>query len=461
MISLIISLLVVLWGWSGVKKHQWRFICAAVCLLTNLFGLNFPESSVKYYDFFVMLMAYPLLFYVRWKDVICSFKEDKVEKVILVINLYVLFSFLWTVLIGNESFSYAFKVFRTYWYLWAYYFLKTIPYGEYKKSFKYLFRVTIVCGVLFILQLFGIELLAGGKEFDVSSGQVERMRNIPKLTIVLMFSLLFPIAETKARILLGLMWAGILVLSQHRGMMLSLCMAIPILYLVRGKLGKIIKVGVVGAIIVIIFSPLLMQRFGKDEGGMSLTQEISKGLDFSDVKYEDATDGTFLFRSFLIQERVEYMLEHPINFVFGCGMMHEDSPATARRFKFLVGTKKFDPQTGAYSIQQQISTSDVAFLTNFMRFGLVFIFLLLVLFFNMYKRVYKSLDSSFASNILFLILTYYLLRTLSGDEFTNLAYMMLYSFVICSTKSIKSILYGNNNYSCSNIQSDKLSKKGH
>lgn len=56
MIGIIIASIIVIWGWSGLSKSQWKFICAAICLITNIFGLNIPETSIKYSDFFYFII---------------------------------------------------------------------------------------------------------------------------------------------------------------------------------------------------------------------------------------------------------------------------------------------------------------------------------------------------------------------------------------------------------------------
>ena len=430
MIGSIIALIVVIWGWSGLSKNQWKFICAAICLITNIFGLAIPESPIKYSDFFIVLFAYPLLFHVKWRYVFSDFKSDKIGKILFLINIYFFITFIWTITIGNESFDYAFKTYRTYLYFWSYYYLKNIRYEQYRKAFKVLFYITIIWGVLFLLQIFNINLLVGKTEFDFSSGEISRMRNIPKTTIIFIFSLLFIKIELRKKIFLSLMWICILVLSQHRGMMISLCIAIPFLYLIRGSFNKIFKFIIVGAIFIILFSPLLIQRFGSNNNEMPLTDEIEKGLNFSSLRYEDVQGGTFLFRTFLIKERVEYMIEHPVNLIFGCGMLHEDSPSTAHRFHFLIGSAKQDPSTGEFTLKQQIETNDVALITIFMRTGLLFIILFLILSVQFYKQFIRNIN--IASNLGFLLLSFCFLRVLSGDEFTAFNYVCLFMFAICS-----------------------------
>lgn len=431
MIGIIIASIVVLWGWSGLSKSQWKFICAAICLITNIFGLNIPEAPIKYSDFFVLLFTYPLLFYVKWGQIISDFKTDKVGKIIFFINIYFFITFIRTVFLGEESFTYAFKMYRVYFYFWSYFYLRSIKYEQYKKAFKVLFYITIFLGFLFLLQILNINLLAGGTEFDISSREVSRMRNIPQTTILFIFSLLFIKMSLRNKVFLSLMWICILVLSQHRGIILSICFVIPMLYLIRGSFCNILKFIIIGGILILLFSPILMQRFETKRNEMSLTDEIEKGLNFSKIAYDDIQDDeTFLFRTFLIKERVEYIIEHPVNLFFGFGMLHGDSPSVAHKFHFLIGSAKKDPTTGEFSLQQQIDTNDVALISIFMRAGLFYLFLFINLCVLFYKQFIRNIN--IASNLGFLLLSFCFLRILSGDEFTAFNFICLFIFAICS-----------------------------
>ena len=455
MISAILSLLIVFWGWSGLRRAQWRFVFAAICLLTSMFDLNIPSPLIKYFDFYILLIAFPLIFYVKWGKVISGFRNDSVGKVVFWINIYILFTFLWTAFSGSESFGYSVKVFRTYLFFWSYFYLKEIRYDQYVKAFKVLFYVSIVLGIFFLLQIVDINLLRGGTEYAFSKEEIARMRNIPITTVLVIFSLLFLKIKTGYKVMLTLMWVGILVLSQHRGMILSLCVAIPLLFWIRGSLRKIFKIAVLGGVLILLFSPVLMQRFGKESNELSLTEEIKKGLAFSSLTLEDAHDGTFLFRTFLIKERVEYMLDHPVNFIFGLGMRHEDSPLTSRKFHFQLGTAKLN----GTSIQTaQIQTNDVALLSDFMRAGILYIILFAIFCYKLYVIFMRNVNN--ASNLGFLLLTFCLLRILSGDEFNAFNYSCLFIFAICARDiTQRNLLYEKCDSGSGNFQSIELPKK--
>lgn len=60
------------------------------------------------------------------------------------------------------------------------------------------------------------------------------------------------------------------------------------------------------------------------------------------------------------------MIAHPNKLLFGIGSVHEDSPYVQRKYNFTIGADKAD-KSGNFTIKQQIDTTDVAFISFFMR----------------------------------------------------------------------------------------------
>lgn len=255
----------------------------------------------------------------------------------------------------------------------------------------------------------------------------ERMRNIPVTTVLMTVFIFLSDIKNRTKYLLLIFWAGIIVLSQHRGLMISLIVAIPLCLFLKKSYKKVFNIISMFLVAGIAFSPIIIWRFSQQGSGeSSLTKEISEGLNMRSSKNAEV-DGTFTFRTFMILERIEWMEGHPMNLLFGNGTIHEDSKKTASKFNFTIGYAKAD-EFGSYSIKQQIETTDVAFLTFFMRFGVLGLVLLIVLLAILYKRYTKC--SGMASYIGLALFLYSVLRILSGDEFTAVQYIILFS---CAT----------------------------
>lgn len=436
MLVVIFSFLTIIGCFYWIKGNYSKFLTVVFLLLTNCININLTESIIKSQDFFLFLIVFCLLFPKDKSSGVLSVKGDAVGLIVRNIFVYLSLSFVITVSLGIESFSFALKVYRTFGYFLFYFIFRQIPICEFAKAFKNIFVISLIWGVLYIMQLFGVFLIKGSQEIDMTTGAISRIRNIPLTSVITITFIVISNIKPKIKILLILIWCGILVLSQHRGVMLSLLIAIPLLMIIRQQLKKIMILGIALGLVLCLFSSLIANRFSADsnDNGMSTIEEIKYGLSMNNYSSYDSGSGTFIFRLFLIKERVEYMLEDPIRLIVGNGMMHEDSPATARKFNFQLGTYKY---VSGYPVMQQISTSDVGLLTFFFRFGLFFILLLVMLTCKMFRHFINN--KNIGSDIGFVLLTYCFLRVLSGEEFTMLMFLQLFGCYIYSVKSIKNI----------------------
>lgn len=434
MLGIIFCLLTILGCYYWQKKKLTNFLTVVFLLLTNFINLDIQESPIKSQDFFFFLMLYCILSSNKSLSTLFSVRGDGVGVFVRYVFFFLSLSFVITVLLGIESFSYALKVYRTFGYFLFYFILREIPKSEFSKSLRKIIYISMIWGVLFALQLCGIDLLKGSVEIDTASGSLSRMRNIPMTTVMTITVIVLSDINSKIKIGLILFWSGILVLSQHRGVMLSLLVAIPLLMIIRREFKKIMLLSIAFGIVLVAFSPMIASRFSAEanDSGMSTLEEIKYGLTMDSKSNYEKGSGTFLFRLFLIRERVEYMSKNPFRLLLGNGMMHEDSPATQRKFNFQLGTYKYGSGS---AVMQQISTSDVGLLTFFNRFGLIFIILLICMSIRLFCHFIKN--RNFGADVGFVLLTYCYLRVLSGEEFTMLMFLQIFCCYIYSIQNSK------------------------
>lgn len=205
---------------------------------------------------------------------------------------------------------------------------------------------------------------------------------------------------------------------------MALVMSFIMIVIYRRKIGKIFKIAVPIALVGLMLAPILTYRFADNDKGVSLLEDMEKGFTIKDVDNTDS-EGTFIFRMILIMERIEYLADRPNKLLFGNGTIHEDSKKTQRKFNFRIGSGKADAN-GKDIVKQQIDTNDVALISMFMRYGLVFIILFVILCVNLF-RVYNS-NHNELSLISSVFLMYCILRIFSGDEFTPINYNFLFAF---------------------------------
>lgn len=436
MLTIIFCLLTILGCYYWHRRKFVHFLTVVFLLLTNFINLDMQESLIKSIDFFVVLMLYIIVSSNKSLYRLLSVRGDKVGVFVRHVLVFLTLSFVITVVLGIESFSFALKVYRTFGYFLFYFILREIPKSEFIKALRIIIYISMIWGILFLLQLFGLDLLKGSVEIDSASGTFSRMRNIPLTSVITIVAVV--LSDIKPRIKIGLIlfWSGILVLSQHRGVMLSLLVAIPLLMIIRHEFKKIMVLAIAFGLVILFFSPMIASRFSSEanDNGMSTLEEIKYGLTMKSGSSYVQGSGTFLFRLFLIRERVEYMLEDPVRLMFGNGMMHEDSPATQRKFHFQMGTYKYGSGS---AVMQQISTSDVGLLTFFIRFGLTFFVLLIIMSIRLFRHFIQN--RNLGADIGFVLLTYCFLRVLSGEEFTMLMFLQIFCCYIYSMNNRNSV----------------------
>jgi len=447
MIATLVCVLLLLSGWiEWVKENKvWGLILCAF-FLTDFFSLAFFEHvPVKAYDFGIVFCMVAMAYESLKAPHYFTLENDPVAKAIVLLEVYFLVRFLVTGLTGAESWPYAMKTYRYQLFFLLYFLFRNIATEDYIRCFRILTYISFALGVLFYLQFSGIELLQ--KAFDMPDEGVktvyQRLRNIPAPTAFMIISALF-LSKRKGYIFFTLLfWGGIVVFSQHRGMMLSLLLALPLgLYLKKCR-NRIWGLLTAVFFVFLLFSPVILYRFSQ---GGSVWEDIKSGMLVNGLK-KNSAKGSFSFRVALISERCRYMAKEPERLLCGVGSMHEYSPASKKKFHFKSGT--FNRNTDR---RQQIGTDDVAFVSFFIRYGLVgigILFYLLTLFFIQYMQ-----GKDIVAGIGLILWLYAVFRIMSGDEFTPFFYCLLF---VCSiitrnvTRSLNIFIYENR--SCrSNIQ---------
>jgi len=416
-----------LYGWNRYANNkQANAIVVLFFFLTNFFQLKFlvDATSVKSYDFYLIYLAGLLLAENKRTNALFSTKDDKIAKIVLWLELWFFLVFIGTILLGVEDFLFAIKVYRLQLFFFSYFIFRKISYHVYVNTAEKIGIIALILGGLFLLQIFGVEMLSGNSDEDLYNGDIKRYRNIPFLTILFLIYAFVADIKSKQRYLLIIFWGAILVLSQHRGMMMALGMSFFVIIIYRRKVDKIFKVVVPLALVGIMLAPVLAYRFSDNAQGISIMEDMEKGFTIEDVDNTES-EGSFMFRMILILERIEYMIDHPNKLLCGNGTIHEDSKKAQREFDFRIGTWKADA-SGKGIVKSQIDTNDVALISMFMRYGLVFIVLFVVLCVNLFK-VYNS-NHNELSLISSIFLMYCILRILSGDEFTPINYSFLFAF---------------------------------
>jgi len=423
MIATVACVILLLSGWMEWARGNkaWGLVLCAF-FLTDFFSLAFfGQVPVKAYDFAIVFCTVAMICESLKIPHYFTLKNDPVAQAVVLLETYLFVRFLITGLTGAESWLYAVKAYRYQLFFLFYFLFRNIAAKDYIGGFRMLAIVSFALGVLFYLQFSGLGLLKKGADMP-AEGVItlyQRLRNIPATTAFMIVSALF-LAKRDAYMLFTLLfWGGIAVFSQHRGVMLSLLMALPLGLYLKGVRRRIWRLSLALFSVSVLFAPVILYRFAQKSGQTSVFEDIRNGFSVKGLK-RHAAKGSFSFRTAFILERWRYMAEKPERLLCGVGAMHEDSPASRQKFHFDSG-----PINRKTKRRQQIETTDAAFVTFFIQYGLIgtaILFYLLCLLFIRYMR-----GEDIAAGIGITLWLYAVFRILSGDEFTPFFYLLLFA----------------------------------
>jgi len=434
MIATAVCVLLLLSGWIEWSKGNkaWGLVLCAF-FLTDFFSLAFfGQVPVKSYDFCLVFCAVAAAYENLKTPHFFALKNDPVAITVALLETYLSVRFLVTGLTGAESWMYALKAYRYQLFFLLYFLCRNITTKDYIRSFRMLAYISFALGIMFYLQFSGIGLLKRGADMP-EEGVIDlyqRMRNIPAATAFMVISVSFLSKRNGFMLFALLFWGGIVVFSQHRGMMLSLLSALPLGLYLKGCRKRILGLSIAVFSVFLLFSPVILYRFAPEGGRASVFEDIRNGLSVRGLE-KHAAKGSFSFRTAFILERWIYMAEKPERLLCGVGSMHEDSPASRNKFHFKSGT--FNRKTNR---RQQIETNDAAFVSFFIQYGLIgtgILFCLLALFFFQYLR-----GKDIGAGIGITLWIYAVFRILSGDEFTPFFYLLSFACSIVTRRMTSS-----------------------
>lgn len=375
--------------------------------MTNLYQvlpdemlLNYPLKKVN--DFAILYIA-ALAFFQFIHGKISFFKiRDKEISWVKWYILYLTFNFTYTILTNKEEFGYSFITFRNFIPIWSFLVIKELTCRELKKVIQILYKITIFQCILFCLQpLLHVQLLVGFFSDNFSGDGFHRYRNIPLLCYFFtIYTVVAPNYKGWKQIAIILLMLLSIFLTGHRGIMLSFAMGGIIYLLIKRNFKLYIRVALFLILGSFIFMPMLTARFTE----VNILEDIATGVS-SKTSVEDMESGqTFTFRMLLLQERAQYLADHPKFLLTGVGMRHEDSPRTDREFNFRIGSNK--PGSNGVWIPQQLDTGDLAWGTPLIKYGWLAIILLVVIIVKFMCFFYKNkqLNISLAALLYYLIM---------------------------------------------------------
>lgn len=424
----ILELLVILCCAIAYTKRKYGlFILCLISLLSDFFYfIEIPNHHALRFYINMMVLFLIVVETIRNKRFL-SIKDDKIGKAILLVTVYYLLHAVVTVSIGIETMGNAFKVFGAEAYLMSYFLFRRISFEKIDGIKHILFTITIIGAIAYYLQFAGVNLIAGESSEDMATG-ASRYPNFPQLSYITILYLLFRKGAVPNRGFWLAFLVPLVILPMTRGFMVAFSLAICIVLFLNKDFKKLARYALPAAILLVIFGSLISARFEGRSGTGGFVNEVTNALSLrSSSDFSWANSDTFVFRIAIALERIEYISSHPSVILTGVGSIYE-SGETVNRFNFSIGSGGVDSNDRYYS--RQLDTTDISFITHFLRFGvayLVFIFTFLVC---AYKRFYKYRNVNIYSMIALVLLIENIIQCLSSAPFYDFGIQRMFPLLL-------------------------------
>lgn len=393
-----------------INRRYLSFLLCYVALMTDLLMLDTAGSAIRGADLclFMNFVLLPVALFRGGKNMM---RAKKINRVVAIFLGFLVFEFLLTVVTGADTVSYALKVVRIPLMFVSYYIFRAIQLDIYKKFLKVMLYVTILQGVLFFLQYFGVNLLAG--RYDDESFSFVFALNIPTFTYLYIFFCLDAQYVKKQKYLLVGFLLVILFMTYVRAFIISALLGV-ILYvvMVRGWQRSITLIMGIVMLLPIAFN-IMERKSEASDSSLSTQEEIAllfSGIE--NVRQVGNEGGSSIFRMAMLIERVDYLIHNPEYLLFGVGAIHEDSPNCYNRFTFTLGTRNEDRYYGKCLIE----SGDITWVPITLRYGLVGIAVHLMIIILILKMAWKRKD---LMRIFFPLLLIYFLKSFDGALFES------------------------------------------
>ena len=251
---------------------------------------------------------------------------------------------------------------------------------------------SIIGAIAYYLQFVGISLITGRVDIDAFGTDMNRYMNVPPFSYIVLIFLFYSGENIPQRYLLFIMFVPMIFLPLSRGFILAFIAANAIYLIVIKKdwdtIGKFI---LPTFIIVLLFLPLLVDRFSGSHASMGFVSEIQMIHNLSSSEQYNMGDGdTFLFRYALFMERLEYLIDNPKVLFLGIGSIYESENLTSV-FNFRIGSAAVNYGEFAYS--RQIETTDLSFISHWIRYGIMYMVFVISFIFLSIKRYLNHSNS--------------------------------------------------------------------
>jgi hypothetical protein len=338
-------------------------------------GFNLISEETLKNSFFSKGMDYAILILVGIV-IIDSFciknylKPDKLIWLILIFYAFLVLCVFYNKFAVGTSWM---EIIRTARYnvLWiAYLVFRNLSKEQLFNLLKHLFRITVICAVLYLLQIILNEpiLSKAGKSWAELFGmKIPRFYNQPDMLQIFTFmAIYFNPYKGKIKIITTTILVLALLGAFHRSLVIAFIAAVSIGYIIRlprvKRVTTMTSIAVLSSFFIIFFG----YKFANSRTIKDISIVVSGDVANADldINIDDLQNSTFTFRIAHLLEKNQYLIEHPKAMLFGAGLMTEDSKLTDLMFDFAVGLVEKSTEKIT-----QLDTGDISYSILFLRYG--------------------------------------------------------------------------------------------
>jgi hypothetical protein len=414
----------------AIGLYVWNYKIPALLFffffLTSGFNLVPEEMTESMFFSKGMDYAIIMLFAIVVIDAFCIKGYLKLDRLLY---LYLLFCVFLAGCIFYNKFVIGVgwtEIIRTcrYHFLWvACFVFRNLPKVQMERLLKYLFLVTVICSVLFILQIFLNEMILneGAKSTaDLFGMKIPRFYNQPDMLHFFVFMAIYcnPFKGAVKYVTTAILVVALLG-AFHRSLIGSFMVAAALGYIIQLPRLRRITILTVASVFLVFLITFAGYKFIHSRTYIDIQHVMSGNVIDTEIDIEDMQNSTFTFRIMHLLERNQYLLENPAAMVTGAGLMAEDSRLTRSMFDFDIGlSEELSGET------VQLDTGDISYSVLLLRYGYLGTFLNLVLFIYLMVFFYKKRETGYGlASFLFLVMSF-------GTSFFSANLVMPVTFVL-------------------------------
>ena len=316
-------------------------------------------------------------------------KPDKLIWFILTFYVFLALCVIYNRLVVGVGWT---EIVRTARYnvLWiAYLVFRSMTKEQLYSLLKCLFWVTVVCSVLYLLQIVlneHILIKAMKSSVKLFGIKFPRFYNQPAMLQIFTFmAIYFNPYRGEKKIITTTILVLALLGAFHRSLIIAFILAILIGYIIRlPRIKRIIALTTI-SVLSLFFIVFLGYKFVNSRTIIDIANITSGNVSADiDIDIEKLHNSTFTFRIAHLLERNQYLLDHPKAMLFGAGLMTEDSKITDSMFDFATGLAEEITERTV-----QLDTGDISYSILFLRYGYLGSFLNLTLYGFLLAYFYK------------------------------------------------------------------------